>query len=53
VLGPDRLIFGTGVLLKYASPPLLKLELLEVSPEVKAQLPGGNMARLLNGKGYT
>lgn len=46
-LGPGRLVFGTGMPLKYAGPALLKLELLEVSPEVKERLAHTNAERLL------
>lgn len=46
-LGPERLVFGTGMPLKIAGPALLKLELLDAPAEVKAQLGSGNMERLL------
>jgi predicted TIM-barrel fold metal-dependent hydrolase len=46
-LGPHRLVFGTGVPLKIPGPAILKLELLEDSPAVKAQLACGNMRTLL------
>ena len=45
--GPRRLVFGTGMPLKISGPALLKLELLDVSPQVKAQLGGDNMRCLL------
>jgi predicted TIM-barrel fold metal-dependent hydrolase len=47
-LGARRLIFGTGMPLKIPGPAILKLQLLEAPAEVKAQLGGGNMQRLLN-----
>ena len=46
-LGPRRLIFGTGAPLKIPGPAVLKLQLLDAPAEVKAQLAGGNMQRLL------
>jgi uncharacterized protein len=46
-LGPERLVFGTGMPLKYPSAALLKLELLEAPPDVKERLAHGNMERLL------
>jgi uncharacterized protein len=46
-LGPERLVFGTGLPLKYAGPAVLKLELLEAPSASIALLEGGNMARLL------
>ena len=46
-LGPGRLVFGTGMPLKIPGPALLKLELLQAPPAVKAQLAAGNMERLL------
>jgi predicted TIM-barrel fold metal-dependent hydrolase len=46
-LGAGRLVFGTGMPLKYPGAAVLKLELLEVPPAVRASLAGGNMERLL------
>jgi hypothetical protein len=46
-LGPDRLVFGTGMPLKYPKAALLKLDLLEAPHEVKERLAHGNMERLL------
>jgi uncharacterized protein len=46
-LGSRRLIFGTGMPLKIPGPALLKLQLLDVPAEVKAQLAQGNMQRLI------
>ena len=47
-LGAGRLVFGTGMPLKIPGPAVLKLQLLEAPAEVKAQLAGGNMSRLLS-----
>jgi predicted TIM-barrel fold metal-dependent hydrolase len=47
-LGARRLVFGTGMALKIPGPALLKLQLLDVPAEVKAQLAAGNMQRLLD-----
>ncbi|NLX97337.1 MAG: amidohydrolase family protein [Rhodopirellula sp.] len=49
-LGPDRLLFGTGMPLKYVDPVLLKLELLDVAEEVKEKLRWRNAAGLLGEK---
>jgi hypothetical protein len=46
-LGPERLVLGTGMPLKYGKAALLKLELLEAPPAVKARLAHENMDRLL------
>jgi predicted TIM-barrel fold metal-dependent hydrolase len=46
-LGPERLVFGTGMPLKYGKAALLKLELLEAPPAVKERLAHENMERLL------
>jgi predicted TIM-barrel fold metal-dependent hydrolase len=46
-LGAQRLVFGSGAPLKIPGPAVLKLELLKVPAEVKAQLAADNMARLL------
>jgi predicted TIM-barrel fold metal-dependent hydrolase len=46
-LGPERLVFGTGMPLKYGKAALLKLELLEAPPATKEQLAHKNMERLL------
>lgn len=46
-LGPDRLVFGSGIPLKTPGPALLKLELLEVPAAARDQLAHGNMERLL------
>jgi hypothetical protein len=46
-LGARRLMFGTGMPLKIPGPAVLKLELLDAPAEVKAQLAGGNIERLL------
>jgi predicted TIM-barrel fold metal-dependent hydrolase len=46
-LGPERLVFGTGMPLKTPGPALLKLQLLEAPPPAKELLARGNMERLL------
>jgi len=46
-LGPDRLVFGTGMPFHYPDPALLKLEVLEAAEEVKEKIRRGNAARLL------
>lgn len=46
-LGARRLVFGTGMPLKIPGPAVLKLQLLEAPTEVKAQVAGGNMQRVL------
>lgn len=46
-LGAQRLAFGTGMPLKIPGAAVLKLQLLDVPLEVKAQLAGGNIQRLL------
>jgi hypothetical protein len=47
-LGAGRLVFGTGMPLKIPGPAVLKLQLLDAPPAVKAQLAAGNVERLLN-----
>ena len=46
-LGADRVVFGTGMPLKYPDPALLKLEVLDAPPEVKEKIRGGNALKLL------
>ncbi len=46
-LGPERLVFGTGMPLKYGKAALLKLELLDAPPAAKERLAHENMERLL------
>ncbi|MBM3748171.1 MAG: metal-dependent hydrolase [Acidobacteria bacterium] len=46
-LGPDRLVFGTGMPFHYPDPALLKLEVLEAAEEVKDKIRSRNAARLL------
>ncbi len=45
-VGPDRLVFGSGMPFKYADPALLKLEVLDASEEVKEKIRSGNAAGL-------
>ena len=46
-LGAERVVFGSGMPLKYPDPALLKLEVLDVPAEVKQMIRGTNAARLL------
>lgn len=45
-LGPDRLVFGSGMPFTYPDPALLKLEVLEAPQDVKEQIRWGNAAAL-------
>ncbi len=46
-LGPDRVVFGSGMPFKYPDPALVKVEVLDASPQVKEQIRSTNAARLL------
>lgn len=46
-LGPERLLFGTGMPFTYPDPALLKLEVLQAAEEVKEQIRRRNAAKLL------
>jgi predicted TIM-barrel fold metal-dependent hydrolase len=46
-LGAERLVFGTGMPFHYPDPALLKLEVLEASPEDKEKIAWRNAARWL------
>lgn len=46
-LGPERVVFGTGMPFKYPDPSLVKLEVLDASAEIKDKIRGGNAAGLL------
>jgi predicted TIM-barrel fold metal-dependent hydrolase len=46
-LGPDRVVFGTGIPFHYAGPALAKMELLEVSESVKEAIRWRTAASLL------
>jgi predicted TIM-barrel fold metal-dependent hydrolase len=48
-LGAERLVFGTGMPFNYPDPALLKLEVLEASPEDKEKIAWRNAARWLPG----
>ena len=48
-LGPDRLVFGTGMPFHYPDPALLKVEVLDASEEVKEQIRSRNALALLGG----
>lgn len=45
-LGPDRVVFGSGMPFTYPDPALLKLEVLDAPEEVKEQIRWGNAAAL-------
>ncbi|MBI4909838.1 MAG: amidohydrolase family protein [Acidobacteria bacterium] len=47
-LGPDRVVFGTGMPFHFPDAALLKLEILNAPAEVKQQIASGNMTRLLS-----
>ena len=47
-LGPDRLVFGTGMPLKYLDPALLKLDVLDAPEEVKDRIRRHNAAAVLD-----
>ena len=49
-LGPERLVFGSGMPFKYPDPALLKLEVLDATEEVREKICGGNAARLFSSK---
>jgi predicted TIM-barrel fold metal-dependent hydrolase len=46
-LGPERVLFGTGIPMKYPGPALLKMEHVETSDENKAIIWGQNLQGLL------
>jgi predicted TIM-barrel fold metal-dependent hydrolase len=48
-LGPGRIVFGTGMPFNYPDPAVLKLEMLEVSPEHKERIAWRNAAEWLPG----
>jgi predicted TIM-barrel fold metal-dependent hydrolase len=48
-LGPDRIVFGTGMPFSYPDPALLKLEMLSASPEQKERVAWRNAAEWLSG----
>jgi len=45
-LGSDRVLLGTGFPFKAPSPAFLKLKVLDAADDAKAQVSGGNAARL-------
>lgn len=47
VLGPDRLVFGTGMPIAMPGPALVKLEHLQVSETDRRGVAGENLARML------
>jgi uncharacterized protein len=46
-LGPDRLVFGSGMPFKYPDPAILKLEVLNAPADVKENIHSGNALQLL------
>lgn len=46
-LGPERVVFGTGMPFHYPDPAILKVEILEASEAVKERIRRGNTASLL------
>jgi len=46
-LGPERVVFGTGMPFNYPDPALVKLEVLDAPEEVKEQIRWKNAAKLL------
>jgi predicted TIM-barrel fold metal-dependent hydrolase len=48
-LGPDRIVFGTGMPFNYPDPALVKLEALTARPEQKEQIAWRNAAEWLPG----
>jgi predicted TIM-barrel fold metal-dependent hydrolase len=46
-LGAERVVFGSGMPFKYPDPALVKLEVLDASPDAKEKIRSGNAASLL------
>ena len=46
-LGPDRVVYGSGMPMRMEGPALIKMEHLPVADEVKAAIWGGNISRAL------
>lgn len=46
-LGAERIVFGTGMPLKYPDPSFVKLEVLDASADVKAKVFADNALKLL------
>jgi len=46
-LGPDRVVFGTGMPFNYPDPSLVKVEVLDATEEVKEKIRWKNTARIL------
>jgi uncharacterized protein len=49
-IGPDRVVFGTGMPFSYPDPALLKLEMLAAGPEQKERIAWRNAAEWLPGE---
>jgi uncharacterized protein len=48
-MGPDRIVFGTGMPFSDPDPALLKLEVLSASPEQKERIAWRNAVEWLPG----
>ncbi len=46
-LGPERVVFGTGMPFKYPDPALVKMEVLDAPPGAKEKIRGSNAGKLL------
>jgi len=46
-LGPERVVFGTGMPFKYPEPALVKVEVLDASDDQKRAILAGNALRML------
>jgi len=49
-LGAGRVVFGTGMPFKYPDPAMVKMEVLDATPEAKKKIFGGNAVGLLERK---
>ncbi len=47
VLGPERILFGTGMPFHYPDPAMLKVQVTDASPAVKEMILRGNARRLM------
>jgi hypothetical protein len=46
-LGADRLVFGSGMPFKYPEPAVLRIEVMDASPEEKERICSGNIEALI------
>jgi hypothetical protein len=49
-LGAERVVFGTGMPFKYPDPSLVKLEVLDLTPQDREKICSANAVRLLEAK---